>query len=223
MSGSKAFFAICMTLLAAWPQGSRAQFQMPTILQDMVNKAANSGPGLKPAQKVEMKRQLDAIKNVPAMKSVANFCGKSAPAGSGNANKILLTTSSGERMAVRLAWVYAPENGQSNSSAALLRINVWTGEGDVCVRAVRYVDTTPDGTKRWIGVATVNTTDLGLELLKEGLAWHWTEFASRDQDKAQFAQYAAAQQWTRTWGVGIFATSNPTPPWTYKSSTSPAK
>ena len=213
-----------MTFLAVWPQGSRAQVQLPTFMQDLVNKAANSGPGLKPAQKAEMQRQFDSIRTVPATATVATFCGKASASGSGSANKILITTPSGERMAVRLAWVYAPENGQSNSSAALLRVTTWTGGYDACVRAVRYVDSSSDGYKRWVGVVTLNNgQDVGLELLKEGLAWHWTQYADKDQDKAQHAQYAAAQKWTKQWGVGIFAASNPVAPWTYNAPATPRK
>jgi endonuclease YncB( thermonuclease family) len=59
------------------------------------------------------------------------------------------------------------------------------------------------------------TVDLGLEQIRVGLAWHYTQYA-RAQPPAERLRYAGVEQQARIRREGLWKESLPTPPWQYR-------
>lgn len=57
--------------------------------------------------------------------------------------------------------------------------------------------------------------DAGLEQIKAGLAWHYTQYA-RDQPLDERTRYAAGEQQARARGNGLWRESQPVPPWNFR-------
>ncbi len=65
--------------------------------------------------------------------------------------------------------------------------------------------------KRPVVLVTFGKRDVGLELLKMGLAWHDTRFAPHRQD------YAAAQEDAKKAKRGLWMEKKPIPPWEHRA------
>ena len=59
------------------------------------------------------------------------------------------------------------------------------------------------------------TTDLGLEQLKAGLAWHYKHYA-KDQPLAERVRYAWIEQQARAKREGLWKQAEPVPPWQFR-------
>ena len=61
----------------------------------------------------------------------------------------------------------------------------------------------------------VNGVDVGLEQVRRGLAWHYTKYAHEQSPQAR-VDYAQAEQQARAARSGLWAFTEPTPPWDYR-------
>jgi len=68
----------------------------------------------------------------------------------------------------------------------------------------------------------LNGTDVCLEQIKLGMAWHYKQYKS-DQPKEDRETYAQAELEARTKTVGIWTDKNPTPPWEFRKQKSSAR
>ena len=59
------------------------------------------------------------------------------------------------------------------------------------------------------------TIDVGLELIRAGLAWHYTQY-SREQPPLQRAQYAAFERRARERREGLWREAHPVAPWEFR-------
>ena len=59
------------------------------------------------------------------------------------------------------------------------------------------------------------TTDLGLEQLKAGLAWHYKQYA-KDQPLGERVRYAWFEQQARARREGLWKEAVPVPPWQFR-------
>jgi hypothetical protein len=68
---------------------------------------------------------------------------------------------------------------------------------------------------RTLGKVMVDGTDVCLEQIKAGLAWHYKRYASEQpaQDKAD---YAAAEDRAKGERIGLWANAQPTAPWDWR-------
>ena len=68
------------------------------------------------------------------------------------------------------------------------------------------------------------STDVNLEQVKAGLAWHYKDYEA-EQTAADRRKYAAAEEYARKAKVGLWADANPVPPWSWRrgESTGPVK
>lgn len=62
---------------------------------------------------------------------------------------------------------------------------------------------------RTVGVVWADSTNINLELLREGLAWHYKHF-----DKSE--EFAQAEHLARIHKKGLWKQSNAVPPWEYR-------
>jgi endonuclease YncB( thermonuclease family) len=61
----------------------------------------------------------------------------------------------------------------------------------------------------------VGGRDVGLELIKEGLAWSYDQYLPEASPEIQ-VQYPAAENAARVSRLGLWVDSNPLPPWEYR-------
>ncbi len=73
---------------------------------------------------------------------------------------------------------------------------------------------------REIGTVFVDGVDANLLQVTRGYAWHYTQFASKWQSRAEYNQYAAAEDSARNRHMGLWANNSPIPPWNYRHSQS---
>jgi len=117
----------------------------------------------------------------------------------------LLVLRDGRQVTVRLHGVDAPEGGQAYGNVARRALsNLAFGKSvDVQVRDV-------DRYERLVSRVSVDGTDVGLELVRGGFAWHYTRYL-KDRD------YAAAQQEARAERRGLWQDRDPVAPWDWRA------
>lgn len=58
--------------------------------------------------------------------------------------------------------------------------------------------------------------DANLEMVKQGCAWHYKQYA-REQSAEDVALYAQAEQGARASHLGLWKDAQPIPPWDYRA------
>lgn len=117
----------------------------------------------------------------------------------------------GRQRRLRVAFVDAPELNQAygQASAAALRRKV---QGQVLAVTVWE----RDRYGREVAQVTLANQDLGLWLLQQGLAWHYTGIARRKQNANTYRRYAQAQAQAQQRRLGLWARPQPQPPWDFR-------
>lgn len=217
-----------MTLLAAVLSAATATAQaLPQSITDWLGKVADSGPGLTKAQKERRQAEFaaittpprDLLANAPGRPATPVLCGRGEMRQS--ANRLRLQTSDGKYAHLRLAFVYAPEEPQTGGRGALVNAMQFADLRDLCALLIASAGAEPNGEPRYIAtVYTAAGLDVGLELIKMGLAWHWEEKAKGYQHPISYKSYSMAQKWVRDWREGLFAAASPVPPWEFSKGTS---
>ncbi|HEY8357298.1 MAG TPA: thermonuclease family protein [Ramlibacter sp.] len=111
---------------------------------------------------------------------------------------------------VRLAGVDAPEKAQDfgnrsrQSLSELAFGKVVTIEGS---KTDRY--------GRLLGKVRVGRTDVNLEQIRRGMAWHYKAYA-REQHVVDRVSYAYAELQAQRQREGLWAAPQPTPPWDFR-------
>jgi endonuclease YncB( thermonuclease family) len=68
---------------------------------------------------------------------------------------------------------------------------------------------------RTVGKVLLNGTDVCLEQIKLGMAWHYKQYQS-EQSKEDRDTYAQAELTARTQAVGLWKDKSPTAPWEFR-------
>jgi endonuclease YncB( thermonuclease family) len=114
---------------------------------------------------------------------------------------------------IRFAFIDAPEKaqpyGQRAKQSLAERVYRQTVKVDV-VEKDRY--------GRLVGRVWQGATDVNLAQLKDGYAWHYRFYASKNQSTGDFSRYEAAEQQARAQHLGLWEGSNPQPPWEFRRS-----
>lgn len=111
---------------------------------------------------------------------------------------------------IRLASIDAPEKRQPWGQAArqALAEQSWRRNATAqCRKRDRY--------GREVCTLEVDGMDLGLALIRAGLAWHYLDYL-REQTREEARAYAEAQVAAREAGRGLWADAEPTPPWAWR-------
>ena len=111
---------------------------------------------------------------------------------------------------IRLAFCDAPEMGQAFGYRAKQAMSELVFGKEVELR--------PHTIDRYgctVAMVFVESRDVGLELIKEGLAWAYDHYLPEASPEIQ-TQYPAAETAARVSRLGLWVDSNPLPPWEYR-------
>ncbi|SFS49173.1 thermonuclease family protein [Sphingobacterium wenxiniae] len=117
---------------------------------------------------------------------------------------ITLLDSTNNKIRIRLYGIDCPENGQDFSNVAKKFTSEMCFQKHVCVD-VKDIDRYG----RTVGIVWSDSTNVNLELLREGLAWHYKHF-----DKSE--EFAQAEHLARVYKKGLWVQGNAKPPWEYR-------
>ena len=120
-----------------------------------------------------------------------------------------VTTSANGTVRLRLEGIDAPESGQPFGQVARNFTRQLAFDQLVTVRVLDR-----DEYDRLVVRVISQGKDVSVELLKAGLAWHYMQYSSD-------VTLAAAEQDARRARRGLWAGSNPVPPWVARRSTQP--
>lgn len=118
---------------------------------------------------------------------------------------------------IRLQGIDAPETAQAFGQKSKQSLSQMVQSKQVTV-----VYQKKDKYGRTLGKVFHNGTDVCLEQINLGMAWHYKKYAS-DQPKEDRETYAQAELAARTKTIGIWKDKNPTPPWEFRIQKSSAR
>ncbi len=162
---------------------------------------------VKYAEKSEPKQSKETTESKPLSKSdefTARVVGVS------DGDSIVVLTNGNKRERVRLATIDAPENHQAfgKPSKQSLSDLIYNKE-------IRIVEVDKDQYGRIVGEVFIGDTNVNLEQLRRGFAWHYKAHA-RQQTEQLREEYASAENNARSKKTGLWRDANPMPPWDYR-------
>jgi len=130
--------------------------------------------------------------------------------GVSDGDTVSLLTEEKENLRIRLATIDSPEKAQDFGARAKDSLSdlVFNKNVEVEVRS-------KDRYGRLVGVIRVGGTDVNLEQIKRGMAWHYTQY-SKEQPSAEKRVYAEAEVAARRARVGLWVDPSPVPPWDFR-------
>ena len=111
---------------------------------------------------------------------------------------------------IRLAGIDAPESRQAFGQASKQHLSAL-----VYKKPVTVLWDKKDRYGRTLGKVMVDGTDVCLEQIKAGLAWHYKRYAS-EQPAQDRANYAAAEDRAKGEQIGLWSDAQPTAPWDWR-------
>ena len=111
---------------------------------------------------------------------------------------------------IRLQGIDAPEKAQPFGQKSKQSLSQMVQSKQVTVEYQKK-----DKYGRTLGKVLHNGTDVCLEQIKLGMAWHYKQYAS-DQPKEDRALYDQTEQDARAKKAGLWIEKAPTPPWEFR-------
>lgn len=112
---------------------------------------------------------------------------------------------------VRIAGIDAPEKRQAwgaKSKTNLSRLAFNQEAVAECTKVDRW--------GRQICKVTVNAVDIGLEQIKDGMAWWYRKYA-KEQSAGDQSAYESAELMAKLRRLGLWSDTNAVPPWDFRS------
>ena len=111
---------------------------------------------------------------------------------------------------IRLQGIDAPEKAQAFGQKSKQSLNQLVHSKMVTVEFEKK-----DKHGRTVGKVLLNGTDVCLEQIKLGMAWHYKQYQS-EQSKEDRDTYAQAEQTAKAQAAGLWKDKSPTPPWAFR-------
>lgn len=111
---------------------------------------------------------------------------------------------------IRLMGIDAPEKKQAFGQRSKENLSDLVFNKQVIVEYSKK-----DRYGRTIGKILVSGVDANLEQIKAGMAWHYKQY-QKEQTPSDRALYSDAEDRARAGNVGLWADSDPTPPWEFR-------
>ncbi len=131
--------------------------------------------------------------------------------GISDGDSIVVLVNGNQRERVRLATIDAPENHQAFGKPSKQSLSDLIYNKDI-----RIVTVNKDKYGRIVGEVFIGDTNVNLEQIRRGYAWHYKAHA-RQQTKEKRKDYETAENEARLKKLGIWNDTNPTPPWDYRN------
>lgn len=117
----------------------------------------------------------------------------------------LLSPEGDRKYKVRLYGVDAPESSQAYGKESAETLAAMIDGKFVTVKVINV-----DQYQRHVGKVFCGDLYVNLEMVRQGMAWHYESYAPRDYEIKQ------AQQGARRLGMGLWKQQRPQPPWEYR-------
>ena len=111
---------------------------------------------------------------------------------------------------VRLMGIDAPEKSQAFGNEAKQTLLNYIYKKEVSVEYKKL-----DKYKRIVGKVTVDGQDICLQLIRDGMAWHYTEY-KKEQSKTDRYLYREAEEKARQVNLGLWVEKHPVSPWLFR-------
>lgn len=111
-----------------------------------------------------------------------------------------------QRHVIRLMGIDAPEKAQAFGQKSKVSLSDLVFNRDVSVTWFKR-----DRYGRTVGQVRVDDTDVCLEQIKRGLAWHYKQY-QREQSEEDRSRYAIAEEQARIARIGLWVDDKPTEP-----------
>ena len=111
---------------------------------------------------------------------------------------------------IRLAGIDAPERKQPFGTASKKSLSDLVYGKQVEVDWQKH-----DRYGRIVGKVLINNRDANLEQVNRGMAWFYAKYQN-EQSVQDRQEYAGAQDYAEKNRVGLWADTNPTPPWEFR-------
>lgn len=132
--------------------------------------------------------------------------------GLADGDTLTVLTSDRQQVKVRLAGIDAPEKSQSFGTQARQALSAMAFRQKVSITWQKQ-----DRYGRIVGVVMVGRLDVGLELIRLGLAWHYKQYEAEQTPRDRSA-YAAAELQARAGHIGLWQDKAPMAPWNFRNS-----
>lgn len=130
--------------------------------------------------------------------------------GIADGDTVTVLDSSHSQHKVRLSGIDAPEKSQPFGNVSRQHLSRLVFEKEVTVHAYKT-----DRYGRTVGKVLVEGTDVNLEQIRAGLAWHYKQY-EREQEVADRAAYVTEEEEARLARRGLWRESQAVPPWEYR-------
>ena len=115
------------------------------------------------------------------------------------------------KLKIRISGIDAPEKGQAFSQAAKARLAELAFRRQAVVTCHKV-----DRFKRLVCNVEVDRKDVGLELIRSGVAWHFKRYEA-EQPRYEAEHYRKAEEVARARKAGLWSDPHPVPPWEWRS------
>lgn len=160
----------------------------------------------------QLKFCLFALAMAIAQPSLSNEIIPGLVVGVSDGDTVTLLTQNKQQVKIRVQGIDAPERAQAFGQVARQAMAKTVFQKNVearCPSTDRY--------GRKICTIHVNGVDAGLQLLNQGLAWHYKQY-EREQPEQDRVAYAYAEEMARSRRAGLWSDANPQAPWDFRRS-----
>lgn len=133
----------------------------------------------------------------------AEMTGKVVSVADGDTITIIENLDNG-RFKIRLYGIDAPEKKQDFGQKAKQHLSSLIFNKEVKIKFTEI-----DRYGRIVGKVYLNDIEINIEMLKAGMAWHYSRYD-------QTSTYITAEKQARKNGIGLWSMKNPIPPWNFR-------
>lgn len=130
--------------------------------------------------------------------------------GVSDGDTITVLVDNHDRLKVRLAGIDAPEKSQPFGSVSKKSLS-----DQVFGKTVNIEANKKDRYGRFLGRVIFNGTDVCLEQIRAGMAWHYKRY-SNEQSESLRREYADAESQARQLKIGLWSEPTPVAPWEFR-------
>ena len=127
-----------------------------------------------------------------------------------DADTVVIKSDQGINYKVRLLGIDAPEINQVYGKEATIYLS-----NKVLGKNLRVLGENKDRYHRLLGKLILNGNDINLDLVKNGMAWHY-KFYKKSQEKKDQLLYSNAEKYAKVNKLGLWEKKMPVPPWQWR-------